>query len=53
MNERYSLGARNIYFPLNVRFKIPQMLLVLAKEIFEWRLVVEDIIVLAQKIIYT
>ena len=34
-------------------FKIPQMLLVLAKEIFEWCLVAEDIIVLAQKIIYT
>ena len=33
-------------------FKIPQMLLVLAKEIFEWCLVAEDIIVLAQKIIY-
>ena len=29
------------------------MLLVLAKEIFEWYLVAEDIIVLAQKIIYT
>ena len=34
-------------------FKIPQMLLVLAKEIFEWCLVPEDIIVLARKIIYT
>ena len=34
-------------------FKVPQMLLVLAKEIFEWCLVAEDIIVLAQKIIYT
>ena len=33
-------------------FKIPQMLLVLAKEIFEWCLVAEDIIVLAHKIIY-
>ena len=33
-------------------FKIPQMLLVLAKEIFEWCLVAEDIIVLAQKKIY-
>ena len=29
------------------------MLLVLAKEIFEWCLIAEDIIVLAQKIIYT
>ena len=29
------------------------MLLVLAKEIFKWCLVAEDIIVLAQKIIYT
>ena len=34
-------------------FKVPQMLLVLAKEIFEWCFVAEDIIVLAQKIIYT
>ena len=40
MNERYFLGARNIF-------------LVLAKEIFEWCLVAEDIIVIAQKIIYT
>ena len=29
------------------------MLLELAKEIFEWCLIAEDIIVLAQKIIYT
>ena len=29
------------------------MLLVMAKEIFEWCLVGEDIIVLAQKMIYT
>ena len=34
-------------------FKIPQILLVLAKEIFEWCLVAEYIIVLAQKNIYT
>ena len=34
-------------------FKIPQMLLILAKEIFEWCLVAEYIIVLAQKNIYT
>ena len=34
-------------------FKMPQMLLVLAKEIFEWCLVAEYIIVLAQKNIYT
>ena len=45
---RYSLGARNIY---NV-ILIPQMLLVLAKEIYEWCLVAEDIILLARKIIY-
>ena len=53
MNERYSLGARNIYFPAMSAFKIPKMLLVLAKEIFEWCLVAEDTIMLAQKIIYT
>ena len=46
---RYSLGARNIY---NV-ILIPQMLLVLAKEIYEWCLVAEDIILLARKIIYS
>ena len=46
MNERYSLGASNIYFPLMSAFKIPQVLLVLAKEIFEWCLVAEDIIML-------
>ena len=40
MNERYSLGARMS------AFKIPKMLLVLAKEIFEWCLVAEDTIVL-------
>ena len=34
-------------------FKIPQMLLILAKEIFEWCLVAEDIILLAQKNIST
>ena len=42
-----SLGARNIY---NV-ILIPQMLLVLAKEIYEWCLIAEDIILLARKII--
>ena len=43
----YSMGARNIY---NV-ILIPQMLLVLAKEIYEWCLISEDIILLARKII--
>ena len=31
MNERYSLGARNIYFSLNV-ILIPKVLLVQAKD---------------------
>ena len=37
-------------FSLNV-ILIPKMLLVLAKEIYEWCLVAEDIMLLARKII--
>ena len=50
MNEVFPRSQKHI-FSLKSAFKIPQMLLVLAKEIFEWCLVAEDIIVLAQKII--
>ena len=53
VDARYSLGARNIYNGILNVILIPQILLVLAKEIYEWCLVAEDIILLARKIIYT